>query len=768
MPEGNVIMYKKNLAYFFTILLTFSIFTACSKEETSTSEQIPEGIHIFIATDGNDEGDGSIENPFITFERAQQEVRTLRETSTLPITVNVRGGEYTLADSINLGHEDSGTATAQVTWQAYNGENVLLSGGIRLEPSSAIRVTDAHILTRVQNPQARAQLMYLDLSSYLDEIPRPVLSENDHEIASALPEVYINGSPLTEARWPNNEPNNAYLYADIAVAENGQAFTPVQISSSALAERATGWAPEAWEDMYVYAFMSFEWSDGIYDVSAFDAQNGTFVTTAGSWEVPSEHPRFFVFNVLEEIDVPGECYIDYDNRVIYFYPPEDISNADIYLANSQSPVFFMQDAECITIRGFMLAYTRANPILAYHVNNIIIDDCTVAHASQTGIVLDDAQNCIIRNCHIFDTEGGGIYLWDGGLRESLIPSGNIIENNNIHNITRRRKCYTPAILCMSVATIIRNNEIYDLPHIAIDLTTSNDTVVEYNEIYNVGLETSDMGAIYYGRDPSIMGIQIRYNYFHDIGNTYGGYGQQAIFCDDGASMPYIYGNIFFNASDENTDWGAAIKANGAQFGVIQNNIFIDTPNAATCGSWTFNWDRKPIREDEWLFNMYGISDPTEHNVWNRLTEDINFFSSLWRTHYAGTQWAPVWNYITPEGYAEAWHLLQLSNETDINNFSGNSVLYNYAYTHAPSQTNLFEGNVCVNVGDMFRDNGYGEQNITARTDIFEDYEARDFTITEAGLAIIRRDIPKFEAIPFDEIGCQYYDSYGTYQLPGAQ
>ncbi len=49
--------------------------------------------------------------------------------------------------------------------------------------------------------------------------------------------------------------------------------------------------------------------------------------------------------------------------------------------------------------------------------------------------------------------------------------------------------------------------------------SGNENIIEFNEIYNVVLETNDAGAIYSGRDPSMQGNVIRYNYFHDIGKN---------------------------------------------------------------------------------------------------------------------------------------------------------------------------------------------------------------------------------------------------------
>ena len=197
-----------------------------------------------------------------------------------------------------------------------------------------------------------------------------------------------------------------------------------------------------------------------------------------------------------------------------------------------------------------------------------------------------------------------------------------------------------------------------VPKLRQMVNDSNDALVEYNEISRCGLDTADTGAIYYGRDPSVLGIQIRHNYFHDIGNRYGGYGQQAIFCDDAGAMPFIYGNVFANASDKSPVHGAAVKANGAQFGVVKNNIFIQSPTAASFSPWTFGQRGGSVREDSWLMNVYGIDDPTEHYIWKKLTEDVDFFSEAWKDYYKGTQWEPIWDYIMPEGYAEAWRIYQ--------------------------------------------------------------------------------------------------------------
>lgn len=742
---------KKSL---LALLLAFSFLGGTAM--TASPDAFPAGIQLFVALDGSDMAEGSLAHPFQTLQRAQIEVRALKASSDQPITVNIREGEYFFSSSLSFGAEDSGAEAAPITWQAYDDERVLLSGGIRLPVDKIQPVTDEAILSRLPDDAARAHLRRIDLSGYLGEWPGPVAPDSTWEAANSGPEIYINGTPLTLSRWPNDVGNRAYLYADSAEALSGEQFAPARLTSRTLAARAARWSPGAWEGMYLYSFIAYDYTEGIFDLASFDPDTGEMVTTGGHWGTPGEHPRFYVFNLLEEIDLPGESYIDYENKVIYFYPPEDLEDAEIYLSLLTDPLVYLYAAEYLTFRGLDLCYTRGNPFLAYWADTVTVEDCTLAHSSQPALVLDGATGCTVRNCHIYDTSDGGIYLWDGGgRREFLVSSGNVIENNHIHHTSRLKKTYQVPIMCISPGVVIRNNEIHDTNHIAIDISSSNDAVIEYNEIYNVCQETSDSGAIYYGRDPSIMGITIRYNYFHDIGNAYGGVGQQAIFCDDGASMPHIYGNLFVNTSDPDSDSGSAVKANGSQFGVVEHNIFVDVPHAALFGTWSCNYDRRPIKEDWWLMNMYGVGDPPEESIWKKITGDIDFFSVRWREHYRGTQWEPAWEALSPGGHDTLWQLIEKSAAEDPLDYGSNPALYEWAYENAPALTNLLRGNVCVNLGSeelSHGGNGREENNYIAGTDIFRDYEKGDFRLTGEGLAGIRQAIPGFEEIPLDSIG----------------
>ncbi|SFC58937.1 Right handed beta helix region [Parapedobacter composti] len=105
---------------------------------------------------------------------------------------------------------------------------------------------------------------------------------------------------------------------------------------------------------------------------------------------------------------------------------------------------------------------------------------------------------------------------------------------------------------------------FDIPGAAI-LMNGNDHVLEYNYIHDVAKEVNDLGAIYYGRDPSERGIVVRYNVIADIPHRFLTAG---IYHDDGACGLTAYSNILVNAGQR------AVLMGGGSDNKYYNNLFI--------------------------------------------------------------------------------------------------------------------------------------------------------------------------------------------------
>ena len=72
-----------------------------------------------------------------------------------------------------------------------------------------------------------------------------------------------------------------------------------------------------------------------------------------------------IINLLEEIDYPGEWFLDHETQILYYYPPEDFENADIRLA-ARFPFFALLSSMIINIIVSVISI----PIIFYSLNGI--------------------------------------------------------------------------------------------------------------------------------------------------------------------------------------------------------------------------------------------------------------------------------------------------------------------------------------------------------------------------------------------------------------
>jgi hypothetical protein len=146
--------------------------------------------------------------------------------------------------------------------------------------------------------------------------------------------------------------------------------------------------------------------------------------------------------------------------------------------------------------------------------------------------------------------------------------------------------YTPAISVEGVGNRVTHNLIHDAPHMAI-FFGGNDHVIEFNEIHDVCLESNDAGAIYAGRDWTMRGTTIRYNYLHDI-TGFRGRGCVGVYLDDMFCGTRIYGNVFCRVT-------RAAFLGGGRDCTVENNIFVDCRPALHVDARALGWARGSVK-----------------------------------------------------------------------------------------------------------------------------------------------------------------------------
>jgi len=553
---------------------------ACALSLILLARGVAMGQDYWVSTAGNDAEAGTKEKPFATLERAREGVREARKGG-LPeggITVWLRGGIYRMDKTFELDSQDSGTTTAPVVYRSAPGEEVRLVGGRQVPWIAFKLVTDVDVLKRL-DPSAHGNLMQADLKAvgitdYGRLTRRGGIERNT--LPAAL-ELFFNERPMPLARWPNK--GWTKIASVPAAGPKGERFS------------YEGDRPKRWtkaDDIWVHGYMNRNWCDTYEQVAALDRQSREIVTREPhDYRGYKAGQRFLFLNVLEELDEPGEWYLERATGTLYFWPPEPIVQGRICVSLLETPLVALRECAHITLRGLLLECTRGSGVEIVGGHHNLVAGCTLRNIGTAGIaiggVVPDLERRIYNDttfagnagtdngavsCDIHDTGEYGIVL-GGGDRKTLEPGRNHAVNNDIHYFGRWVRTYRPAVFLYGVGNRVAHNRMHDAPHTAV-LFWGNDHVLEFNEVYRVCTDTGDAGAFYIGRDWTQRGNIIRYNYFHDLAATledqHGFNGVMAVYLDDQASGSTVFGNVFNRVN-------CGVMVGGGRGNTVENNIF---------------------------------------------------------------------------------------------------------------------------------------------------------------------------------------------------
>jgi Right handed beta helix region len=564
------------------------------------AEGVDERKEFYISTTGSDLNPGSSALPFATLERARDAIRDLkRGAEGLPtggVTVWLREGTYQRTTSLILSGIDSGTADSPITYRAYPHETARLCGVTTLAQDGFVRVSDQAILARVISPEARAQLMQFDLAGHgLHDYG--VMSRRGYGSSTlrktAPVSLSIGGLPMMLARWPNPDQSFPDLlsYNDRkrtgVVARSGILDPGPTAEDPGYQQRGGTFSyafdrPAKWlaaEDLWLDGVFSWSWEWSYNQVARIDPVKQTITLrygeSSGIKDVYSGN-WFFAENLLEEIDVPGEYWIDRHKGLLYLLPNEGFRRHEpIQLTTLETDVISARGLAYTTFRDLHVSFGRGWAISLSQANKVRIEGCEIEHFSGGGISVH-GNGCLVADCHIHDLGGNGIAV-SGGDLEHLTPGDDRIEDCDIHDWGRFNRVYTAAIVVEGVGQKIRHNRLRYGPHAAI-LPRGNDHLIEYNEISDVCREFIDLGAIYInvGSKPLQRGWVIRRNHIHDIAaDANGRLNVEGIYLDHGSSGGLIEENIFQRiGSNLRNSNSFAILASGLHT-TVARNLFVD-------------------------------------------------------------------------------------------------------------------------------------------------------------------------------------------------
>ncbi len=631
---------------------------------------------IYVAPSGDDKALGTMNDPFATLTAARDAIRALKRNGQVPkggIQVWIKGGHYRLDKTFELGLEDSGSRKAPIRYSAMEGEEVFLSGGKSIDSKSAKKVSDPSILKRL--PQnAQEHVFVLDLPDHGITTYGQLYQHGFSLPIHPFPlELYINGKPQHLARWPNNGKVPIGEVIDPGSHPREGDYSNRGGSFHYDYERANRWT-EA-DDIWLQGIFSYGYADDNLKVSSIDYQNKIIkvkqphiymIRSSNDSRTSAAHLRgYFVYNLLEEIDSPGEYFLDRRTGKLYFWPPTEIGECEVAVSLLDDPLVSMENVSHVELSGFILELSRGMGIYLEGGQSNLISGCVFRNLGLIGIMMgkgisgpegpvheltgepitrkigslkahtylnsvwdrDAGENHLIENCQFYQL-GAGAMILDGGNRKKLYPGNNEVLNCEFYDFNRWNKTYAPAIEIKGVANRIRHNYIHNAPHTVI-LVSGNEHLIEFNEITEVVHGADDMGAIYMGRDPSEQGTIIRYNFFHHFEHE--DRRVAAIYFDDGQNGGRVFGNIFHKVGSPRF---GAIFVHGGHDHIFENNIFSECMRGLGNSPWNQERWEDYLKADLWQKRLRIDLDIYDEPYSNRYPQLVTSLQKTDRTNYA--------------------------------------------------------------------------------------------------------------------------------------
>ena len=522
----------------------------------------------FISREGRDTWSGRLpepnraktDGPFATLERAKREAGK----SPQPVSFLVREGIYSPAQPLvfkpgnslryNPADYPHGKFPGRrITFSAFQNEHVVISGGRKITGWRE---------TTLQGRQA--------WSVFLPDVKKGTWN---------FTQLWVNGRSAARPRLPKK---GYYRIAEVpATLQNHVLFRDGDL--------------RPWKNLHDVEFVALHfWIESRIPFEKIDETTHT-AHLAFKPRLPltegNRGASYYVDNVFEALDEPGQWYLDRPAGMLYYLPRtgEKITTVDIVAPRLGQLLLFEgnplrnQWVEGIDFDGLTFAHTEwtpggeartATPQAACHVPGAVsfkharhcsLSRCRIEHAGSYGIeLLDGCSDIVLRNNTIRDLAAGGIKIWHDCRRT-------IVEDNVIADGGHRFHSAVGVLIGKSSGNIISHNHIHDFDYTGISVgwtwgyeeSSAYGNIIEYNHIHHIGRGMlSDLGGVYtLGVSP---GTRICCNVFHDIhARSYGGNG---LYTDEGSTDILLENNLVYRVD-------TGYHLNYGRENLVRNNIF---------------------------------------------------------------------------------------------------------------------------------------------------------------------------------------------------
>ena len=713
------------------------------------------GQQFYVSPDGNDKSNGTAAAPVATLTKAQlliKKFKTANPNYEGDIVVHVGPGNYELQAGFKLDENVTGSKQTPIIWRGINKDKVIISGGKKIKGSAFKKVNDPAILMRV-GKTAAAALYQVSLKQL------GILNYGKHQsyghgqpVVPAPLELFFNNEPLTLAHYPNSGSVKIGKVLDKgSVPRIGDTSNRGALFEYTDARHAK-WAGQ--KNIWLQGTFNYGFADDNINIEKIDTLKKQIkLVTPHLYGLGNgrDFQAYTAYNILEELDSPGEWWLDSKTGMLYVWPPSTLQAASITVSVLETPIVSIINQTYTTLEGLTIEAGRGMGIYMEGGHHNTIVGCTIRNVGTSGIfmgqgaeankgpmsidnfeghpvsgIIGSLQNYLYKNtswnrnagydqqilsCDVYNTGSGGIYL-SGGDKRTLTKANNIVENCKVHDFNRRNKFIWSGISVDGCGNKIRHCEIYNTDWQGI-FVHGNEHVFEYNNIHHVTLNSDDTSPWYIGRDPSDRGNVVRYNYFHHIGNP--DRMNMGIYCDDSSADVFVFGNVFYKME---TKHGILFTNSGWDL-TMKNNIIIEPTDAtAQISAHYYTW---AAGSEKSMFGEEGL-------IRARLTKSVSYTTEPYASMYPG-----LLDYLDTIPGTKQWKAMRANR----NVFADNLIIGGPA-----SPTKLIGGQYAtITERDNYR---------CTTNPGFVDAEHENFTLLPT--SEVFKKIKGFEPVPFDKMG----------------
>ncbi len=508
-----------------------------------------------------------------------------------PIVVQLSAGLFRLREAARIEAQHGGTASAPLVIRGAPGGGTVLSGSLPLEPL-ADPLPDA-LAARLPEAARRHVRLYRLPAEALASA-RALRVDLLSGPSSRVPlEVYDAMGALVPARWPKEG------WAEIGAGSQPPASPGFTVDPA----RAARWRGEP--DLWAQGYFRYKWLFESVPVADVEARSGRLrLAVAPNDGIVLPGTRVRVVHALSELDAPGEWWRDEERGLLVAWPRDPAGRLEVAVAPG---LLDIARASHVRVDDIAFEHALGDAVTARGGDDVALRRDTVRWVAGRGMALEGMTHSLVADCTVLQTGATGLGL-AGGDRPTLQGSGDAVRGSLFAGYGRLALTQQAGLWIDGVGIRVSDNLFRDAGQSGI-VIHGNDHLVSNNEFARLLGGSSDIGAIYAGRDWTARGTRIVGNFLHDI-RADPGFETKGVYLDDEASGFTVADNLFLRVDQ-------AVFIGGGRDNAVENNAFVDSSPAIHVDSRGQTWAADTIRDPGSELRAAYASMPVASGAWRR-------------------------------------------------------------------------------------------------------------------------------------------------------